>query len=395
MDKYAYKLLALILTSIFGIGLFNLLIDPLGIYQVLSVEGVNSNKTEKFSMLGIVKAAELETGNYDALLMGTSRVLFALNPNHPDLSEFNAYNMGLKGPHIVDLVLIASRAIKRKSIKTIVLELGFRMFSSEAATADTADRAHIVTNLSVLDHIENTLDRRILRASIRTITASREQHSNKFYFNGLLEPPDHFTRAPMRDVFDRNLRIVMRQYVGFRKYGYDLTNTQLLADLLRQCRDRGIVVKLYFSPVHAMDLETVRITGQWGVYERWKRDVVNAVEREAGQNGRETIQLWDFSGYNSITTEPIPDDAGSDRRMKWYLDSHHYTEDVGNMIITRMFSTTAGHPEVPDDFGVLVRNNNIETHLKRIQTAREAFAKKHSYEIQKLEAIYERKLYVR
>jgi hypothetical protein len=56
-------------------------------------------------------------------------------------------------------------------------------------------------------------------------------------------------------------------------------------------------------------------------------------------SGRTSVRLWDFSGYNSVTTEAIPP-FGSKDRMQWYQDSVHFSRRTGRAIV----DTVLGFP---------------------------------------------------
>jgi hypothetical protein len=93
----------------------------------------------------------------------------------------------------------------------------------------------------------------------------------------------------------------------------------------------------------------------WSAFEDWKRQVVKITP------------IWDFSGYNSITSEPISDD------MQNYLESSHYQEHIGNLVLNRMLNHEIN--KVPGDFGTLVTVENIEPQLAKIRAGREKWAK--------------------
>ncbi len=90
------------------------------------------------------------------------------------------------------------------------------------------------------------------------------------------------------------------------------------------------------------------------------------------------LPLWDFSGYNSITTEPITD-------MKNFTDRGHYTRKIGDLILNRLFHYQ--EEKVQDDFGILITPTNIESHLEKIRTAQELWAKNNPKMIQIIEEL--------
>ena len=75
------------------------------------------------------------------------------------------------------------------------------------------------------------------------------------------------------------------------------------------------------------------------------------------------VSVWMFCGYNTITTEPFPEED-SQNQMRWYFESSHYRETVGDMILSRLFNLDS--PNVPEDFGLRLTPENVESQLTRI-----------------------------
>jgi hypothetical protein len=61
--------------------------------------------------------------------------------------------------------------------------------------------------------------------------------------------------------------------------------------------------------------------------------------------------LWDFSGYSSVTTEALPE-LGSRAEMRFYRDSSHFKDVVGDFVLDRLFGLSHPRRPVPLDFGV-------------------------------------------
>lgn len=63
------------------------------------------------------------------------------------------------------------------------------------------------------------------------------------------------------------------------------------------------------------------------------------------------VPYWDFSGYNSLTTNNA-----------YYYESSHYTEDLAQLVIRKIFGDDP-NKTIPDDFGKWVNKHNIAHHL--------------------------------
>jgi hypothetical protein len=133
---------------------------------------------------------------------------------------------------------------------------------------------------------------------------------------------------------------------------------------------------VYVNPLHSLTLENFYRNGHIHELEQWKRLLVNvtSLARQGGCN----VQLFDFSGFNSVTSEAIPEVSGR-AAMQNYWEGSHYRAVVGRQILAKMllFSEVA----VPPDFGVELDPINMEVHFERIRLERELYRAAHPQEL--------------
>ena len=148
-------------------------------------------------------------------------------------------------------------------------------------------------------------------------------------------------------------------------------------ELLAYARSNRIDLRLFISPVHARYLELYREVGWWPAFEAWKRALVQAVADEAAGSAGDAFPLWDFSGYNRITAEPLPSGSDLGTTMRWYLESSHYSRAHGEMILRRVLEPPADSPAEraadPDAHGTRLELRNIEPQLRRIRNDAERY----------------------
>ncbi|MGK7943200.1 MAG: hypothetical protein AB4058_01875, partial [Microcystaceae cyanobacterium] len=130
------------------------------------------------------------------------------------------------------------------------------------------------------------------------------------------------------------------------------------------CQENKIELTVFISPSHAIQWESIAATERWDTFEKWKREIVKI------------YPVWDFSGYNSVTTEPLSED----QLMENYTDSSHYTAKVGYLVIDRIMNDNES--TVPDDFGVLITQDNIEQQLNQVRLDRKIWQENHPQEVQ-------------
>ena len=148
-------------------------------------------------------------------------------------------------------------------------------------------------------------------------------------------------------------------------------------EIVTLCKRNGIDLFLFISPTHASQTEVIRALGLWPVFEQWKRDLVGILDDEY-ENLK--YRLWDFSGYNSITSKNVP--TG---RMREYKDSSHYYPVVGDMVLSKIMGGSQ-EGEVTD-FGMRLNSRSIEKVLDRIRKQQYAYHESHIENVKAIKAL--------
>jgi hypothetical protein len=96
--------------------------------------------------------------------------------------------------------------------------------------------------------------------------------------------------------------------------------------------------------------------------------------------------LWDFSGVNSITSEPVPAAGDTQSAMSWYWEASHFKAETGDLILDRIFACRRPGISVPDDFGVPLTPSIIEAHLGATASALENWRRQHPNDVAEVRA---------
>ena len=104
---------------------------------------------------------------------------------------------------------------------------------------------------------------------------------------------------------------------------------QLLDRVTGDYCQSGTLFRLYLQPIHALAELSYWATLTEDL-DAWKRALVKMVD--ARRQGGCDIRLYDFSGFNSITTEEIHQTTGNDS-MQNYWEQSHYRSEVGLKIL--------------------------------------------------------------
>jgi hypothetical protein len=106
-------------------------------------------------------------------------------------------------------------------------------------------------------------------------------------------------------------------------------------------------------------------------------------EEEASRRAARPFPLWDFSGYNEVTTEPFPP-PGDPARMRWYFESSHYTPETGALVLERMAGTRR------EGIGVMLTTSSLEAQLAAARQGRTAWRSAHPRDVAEIEQIARR-----
>lgn len=358
--KYFFGFLAVFFLAC---GAVSFVVDPYGIWDNHGLVGINRIKNKISNRERLFKAVAVMQKKPDIILMGSSRTLLGLNPEHPALqARGHVYNLGLSAASMKEIKKYFEHALANQpDLKEVVLGLDFFMFNELRKQAG--------------DYDENLIGRRRLPfqngfASLFSISALKDSVLTALYNYRFPAGAQDYKPNGMMDIAvidKRGLeKLGSRQktfedalksdFFGGSLYSRYRFSEDAFADLkhlISLCRDKGIRLTLFVSPSHAAEWEGLRMANAWSDFENWKRSVVKL------------HPLWDFSGYNSVTTEPIGD------AMLNYIDSSHYTVRVGNWILERTLGLADA--TVPDGFGVLLTPETVESHFVKSEEARQSW----------------------
>lgn len=365
--RFNFVLLATIFSPLLAIGLFNIVIDPYGVMNTPSFIGVNQLKIAQPRHVRLFKAVAITRIKPTTVLLGTSRAEF-LDTKHPALGKnTKGYNLGLPGANMYEVRRYFEHTLSnQQNLKEVVLEISLMMFDSQRKNrVDFSEKRLKKKQILEEDALKIIFSLDALEASLKTINFNSNQTTVTNYYSDGGRNPEAVGKTDMllefKDVIQEAIQKKSKKIQLSEQYINDFVT------IVHTCKQRNINLKVFISPVHTTEMEEFRTAGLWPVFEDWKRRV------------SKVTPLWDFSGYNSITREPITKD------MKNFTDRGHYTRKIGDLILNRLFHYQ--EEKVPNDFGILITPTNIESHLAKIRTDQELWAKNNPKMIQIIEEL--------
>jgi hypothetical protein len=404
---------ATVLCLCLAVAVANAIVDPFGINRIVVIRGFNAFKPAMQNRVRLAKAFDVRRIKPRAIVLGTSRSHVAIRTTHPgwDPAAEPRYNLGFDGATTHEIYAYLRHAHAIAPLRQVVLGLdtwqlnpfasGVRAdFDADLLEAPDSPGRKAKSGLALYRVLVSATT---ALASWNTVLAQDDAGSDWFAPDGQ-RLGEVFFHRPDED-FARNgpgsyFAAVDRQEVGFKldrgddlprkgaeAHNDDLSSLDYIRLIIQFCRKEGIDLRLYITPAHAHQMEIASTVGEWPKIEEGKRTLVRLLEDDAKTHpGGKPFPLYDFSGYSSVTTEPVPQ-PGSSREMAFYWESSHFKEIVGDWVLDRLFEVERPERPVPVDFGVFLTADTIETVLAGIRVGRDRYRAKNDSEVLAIRAL--------
>lgn len=391
---------------------FNLAVDPYGMYRISDIAGFNSHKPAIYNRVRMAKAYEIRRTKPRTIILGTSRTHLGIRPSHPawPVDGLPVYNLAFDGATTKEMYYYLRHAHAVQPLRLVLLGLDtYHLTNAPGTTRPDFDAQLLLQDHSPWSQLWASLaDAKLLISydtileSIATIRAQKQAPSAWFAKDGqrlgeifFRQPWEHFQTLGPRAYFDE----IDKQEVGYKlewripqkaarnsKLNPDtqadpVTSLGYIKHIIEFCRAHNIELVLFITPSHVHQLEIADATGEWPTIENGKRTLVQLLEDDAKkQHGRSAFPLYDFSGYTSVTSEDLPP-SDSRVELKYYWESSHFKAIVGDMVLNRIFSGGA----VPSGFGIRMNSGTVEAALLEIREQQKSYRTSHPDDIARIQ----------
>jgi hypothetical protein len=322
---------------------YNYLFDPYGIFRNKSLKlgyELGYEPNQHYAKMRYLLNYE---HSFDSYLFGSSRV----GKINPDLiSDGNYYNMnyseGVPGEHLEDIKIMLKNGVP---VKNVIIGLDNSSYTIRPET----HRGQIMRH-----PYDDSLVKKLLFQVKYLISAPRFSIMKYFRqreddllinFNILGNGMQNLENVDMN--IERNIerhvasdRFHAGEYI--RTDGkYETEYVQRMEDMIRDIKK---TVKL--SKTHHFNLVFFINPIHKNYYVQNDPHLFHTFKKELAQ----ITDYWDFSGFNSVTTDNY-----------YYYEISHYRVMVGDFVACRM--THCENIRVPDDFGLLVTSENVDDHI--------------------------------
>lgn len=352
---------------------FNWLIDPYNIYKTVNIIQI-TQKPLVTSHLRLAKAMAVEWQKPQTLILGSSTAETGIDPEYPAWGKNKAYNLGLSGANVYEVMRYLQHSQAIYPVKKIVLVVNFFMFNAYSKNRSDFNEsilkvtANGTKNPLAINNIVSTLiSFDALKASVYTLTHQNEK--NAFKNNGQLiwnyrteqvnklhGYKNSFLNA---EKFNQEslLPPPINQY-AFIDPTQNINTIDYLQRIIKICEDNQIDLQIIIAPEHVRLLETYKLLGLWEKYEQWQIALAHIIDHHNQRQRSIPYHLWGFNQINQFTTESLPPKNDNTTIMKWFWDSFHFKTELGNLILQQILLPRPQNHI--NNFSTRLTSNNIQ-----------------------------------
>lgn len=376
-----------------AVAAFNAVVDPFGMNLLVRAKGFNAYKPATYNRVRLFKAYEVKRIRPQSLILGTSRSHIGFSCAHEagGRLEGPCYNLAFDGATSREMYLYLRHSYAMQPLKHVLLGLDpYHLAPSLSTTRPDFDPLvlhdtdgnmlprWLTGDLRILTSLDT------LKASVETLQAqdapqpawfgSDGQRLGEVFFREIegnfkqLGPRGYFDMTDHREVgYQTEWMVAARRKPASVRadpvFDPNETSVAYVRRILAFCRAHRIDLRIVVTPAHAHQMEIMAASSDWAEVERKKRDLVRLVDEENARYPEQPpTPIFDFSGYSSLT-EDAPPAPGTQAELRYYWDSSHFKQIVGNYVLDRVYGVSNLARQAPPDFGIRLTDATIEPYL--------------------------------
>ncbi len=334
--RYLIACLLAAMAIVAGLGLFVVAVDPYRAFDSPTIEGLNALKPRAMERGNVAKSRILARLNPRTLLLGNSRVEVGFDPQSPFWpgSWRPVMNGAQAGTGLRVALCRLNEAVEKTELQFVILGIDIQDFLVHEAPPNGHGQAFCDDELALwrsLVGIDSVVD------SALTLLQQDPQTGitmNADGFNPGRDNMVHVKRIGYRQLFAAKIDAYRKDYARKPAPMFEHPERYApfrdLAAILRVTAAKNIRLVLFMHPYHAQYLDMLKEMHLMPSFEAWKRQIYALIDAE-NRHRTEPVRVLDFSGYNEISTELVPQKGENDTR--WYWEPGHYKKALGDRII--------------------------------------------------------------
>lgn len=348
------------------VGVFNVIIDPLGVFGSPRIGGFNAIKPyldhhRELSRYQRARRLCLNTG-----IFGNSRAEIGFDPKSPAMAthELSAFNHAIPGTgaNTSYRQIIWLQAIDCLP-KTIFLGVEFFDFlggsepqslpTLETVPTPQRDSRFFAESVFSITGLRDSLATLLLQRSAYPATSTDRGFNPLFNYIPEVGESGHYVLFRQRA--EENSRNWTRKLLRLRPKEGGISDDEASVDgILSVARQAGSTTYVIIYPYHAQIRMMIERLGMGELFSDWKRLIVAIAEQDAERGGK--VEVWDFSGVAPETLEAIPAKGDRQTRLTNYWEAGHFKKELGDLVIDRLLGKQS-------NFGIKLNSGNIDNWL--------------------------------
>ncbi len=332
-----------LLTTLLGfilLMLTNYIVDPFNVFhsKILKHDFQINERFVKIEYL------EKNHNKFNGYMVGSSRIgTTAPKVVEHYIPDSKIYNLTINSATLYDNLLHIRYIIKNYPIKTIYMQLdGVNMNYYGGLESNYLSRLHPYVEdkslaLFYFDYLSG-----FFPFNIRNKIAQNINYTFKTTYDvktGIWANPSKEKEVSQNcEEYVANQKSFHRKNRRILKYTTKKETIRDLKEIVELCKTNNIKLYTFMMPHNKVMMDSFVIDD----YLEYLSDIANITD------------FYDFSGYNSITTNNCN-----------YYERSHYRPHIGELIAARIFNDK--NVDVPNDFGQLINKKNIKKHLQKMR----------------------------
>ena len=331
--NYLLRLLIVTALLLAVVASVNYLIDPMGVFGTASVHGLNERKpfmgqTGRHHMV-IHKANVLRDGDYQGVVLGTSRVYRGIDPLTLPI-EGNIYNGGFGGASARGIYLMFRAGASSGALKSAIVGLEYESFIRPAEPVTRSIQA--LENLDQFHgDVSDILGIENLAYSLGTLALNVTGTSILNRADGFRAPRSS-KKAGYKHFFMHSIGLIQLYEVALQVN----TDFPWLEKIVNLARRQDIELTFVILPLHSSVSTLMMACDKYRDFDRWRQGIDQFINsNRPGGVSTDRISLWDFSQPGPYSSEdvPLPGNDG----IRWFFDSIHFKPELSRLAFRQIF----------------------------------------------------------
>lgn len=354
--KWIKIFFGLFLFGVLFIGGINYIVDPYGFNNRFKIDRINLKKYSNTSMTTRFKTNILETGNYDTIMLGTSRI-GVMNPNVVNnYLNSKTFNLEYPGSNTVIQNKLFKYANHFNEIKYLIYGIDFMAFNENRIIKNDFkefyDLESKIDNFKKISNYDLYFNSETFLKSIKLVINNilNKQKSEPIYLseNGMRDYKNFIEDnqkgiLKLDEEIDSSIKGYFRVNNGiYKNYKFSYEYLEYFKNTIEFCRKNDIKIFVYIPPMYSEHFDALNSASYFDEFELFKKELVKITD------------FIDFTGHNTISTNKYN-----------YWDSSHLRVEMTETVMAKIFNDKS--VDIPKDFGILVTKDNIDEHLENLR----------------------------